>query len=65
MKIRNLQDVAEALKKEDARKDFIVIKLIEKGRPLVLRRDLAEAAHPRIMKTYGIPEDSYIGSEEE
>ncbi len=65
VKIRNLQDVSEALKKEDARKDFIVIKLIEKGRPLVLRRDLAEAAHPRIMKTYGIPEDSYIGSEEE
>lgn len=65
VKIRNLQDVAETLKKEDARKDFIVIKLIEKGRPLVLRRDLAEAAHPRIMKTYGIPEDSYIGSEEE
>lgn len=63
VKIRSLQDVADALKKEDAKKGFVVIKLIEKGRPLVLKRDLAEAAHPRIMQTYGIPEDSYLGNE--
>lgn len=63
MKIRSLQDVAEALKKQDDKKDFIVVKLIEKGRPLVLKRDLAETAHPRIMQTYGIPEDSYLGNE--
>lgn len=63
VKIRSLQDVAEALKKQDAKKDFIVVKLIEKGRPLVLKRDLAESAHPRIMQTYGIPEDSYLGNE--
>jgi hypothetical protein len=63
VKIRSLQDVADALKKEDVKKGFVVIKLIEKGRPLVLKRDLAEAAHPRIMQTYGIPEDSYLGYE--
>jgi len=63
VKIRSLQDVADALKKEDVKKDFVVIKLIEKGRPLVLKRDLAEAAHPRIMQTYGIPEDAYLGNE--
>jgi hypothetical protein len=62
VKIRSLQDVAEALKKED-KKGFVVVKLIEKGRPLVLKREVAEAAHPRIMKTYGIPEDSYLGNE--
>jgi S1-C subfamily serine protease len=63
VKIRSLQDVAEALKKEDVKKGFVVIKLVEKGRPLVLKRDLAEAAHPRIMQTYGISEDSYLGNE--
>jgi hypothetical protein len=63
VKIRNLQDVAEALKKEGEKKEFVVIKLLEKGRPIVLKRDLAEAAHPRIMQTYGIPEDSYLGNE--
>jgi len=63
VKIRSLQDVADALQKEDVKKDFVVIKLLEKGRPLVLKRDLAETAHPRIMKTYGIPEDKYLGNE--
>ena len=42
---------------------FVVIKLLEKGRPLVLKRDLAEAAHPRIMQTYNISEDAYLGAE--
>jgi len=60
MKIRTLKDVREALSKEER---FVVIKLLEKGRPLVLRRDLAETAHPRIMQTYSIRDDAYLGLE--
>ncbi|GEP42224.1 S1C family serine protease [Brevifollis gellanilyticus] len=63
VKIRELNDVAEALKKQDKKKDFVVITLLEKGRPVVLKRDLADAAHPHIMQTYGIPADSYLGNE--
>ena len=63
MKIRSLKDVKEALTRKDAKEPFVVIKLLEKGRPLVLKRDLAEAAHPRIMQTYNITEDAYLGAE--
>jgi hypothetical protein len=52
--------VAAALKKEGK---FVEIKLLEKNRPLVLRRDLAEQAHPRIMQTYQVSEASYLGDE--
>ncbi len=63
VKIKSLKDVKDALAKKDAKEPFVVIKLLEKGRPLVLRRDLAEAAHPRIMQTYKILEDSYLGAD--
>lgn len=58
VKIKYLKDVPEALKKGDEK--FVVIKLLEKNRPLVLRRDLAEEAHPRIMQTYNITSDHYL-----
>jgi S1-C subfamily serine protease len=61
VKIKSLADVKTALSKKDG--DFTVVKLLEKGRPLVLKRSLAEAAHPRIMKNYNITEDSYLGAE--
>jgi S1-C subfamily serine protease len=61
VKIKGMKDLKEALSKKDAKDPFIVIKLVEKGRPIVLKRELAEAAHPRIMQTYNIPEDSYLG----
>lgn len=60
VKIRSLKDVRGALSKEDK---FVIVKLLEKGRPLVLRRDLAETAHPRIMQTYSIRDDAYLGLE--
>lgn len=60
VKITQLKDVAEALKKQDK---FVVINLLEKNRPLVLRRDLAEQAHPNIMQTYQVREDSFLGNE--
>lgn len=63
VKIRHLKDVRDALSREDGDKPFVVIKLLEKGRPLVLRRDLAETAHPRIMQTYSIRDDAYLGLE--
>ena len=63
VKIKSLKDVKDALAKKDAKEPFVRIKLLEKGRPLVLKRDLADAAHPRIMKTYNISEDSYLGDE--
>ncbi|MES2734836.1 MAG: trypsin-like peptidase domain-containing protein [Verrucomicrobiota bacterium] len=61
VKIRSLKDVKTALEKKGEKADFIVIKLLEKGRPLVLKRDLADAAHPKIMQTYNIPEDAFLG----
>ena len=63
IKIKSLKDVKEALAKKDKNESFVVVKLLEKGRPLVLKRDLAEAAHPRIMQTYNITEDAYLGDE--
>jgi hypothetical protein len=63
VKIKTLKDVAEALKKKDGDGKFVVIKLLEKNRPLVLKRELAEAAHPHIMQTYQVKEDSYLGDD--
>lgn len=58
--IKTLADVKTALAKSD--KPFIEIRLHEKNRPLILKRALAEAAHPRIMQTYNIPEDHFLGA---
>jgi S1-C subfamily serine protease len=63
VKIKTLKDVAEALKKRDGDGKFVVIKLLDKSRPLVLKRELAEAAQAEIMKTYNVPEDSYLGDQ--
>lgn len=61
VKIKSLKDVQTALAKKD--KPFVEIHLLEKNRPLVLKREHAETAHPRIMQTYNIPADSYLGDE--
>jgi len=63
VRIRSLKDVRDALAKAEDGGRFVVVKLLEKGRPLVLRRDLAETAHPRIMQTYSIRDDAYLGLE--
>ncbi len=63
VKIKALADVPDALKKPGDNPDFIVIKLLEKGRPLVLKRSLAAEAQERILKNYHIEEDSYLGNE--
>ncbi len=61
VKIKSLKDVKAALEKKD--KPFVEIRLLEKNRPLVLKRDFAETAQPRIMQTYNISADSYLGDE--
>ncbi len=48
VKIKTLKDLADALKKKEGDGKFVVIKLLEKNRPLVLKRELADAAHPVI-----------------
>lgn len=63
VKIKTLRDVAEALKKKEGDGRFVVIKLLEKNRPLVLKREFAERAHPHIMETYQVKEDSYLGGD--
>lgn len=61
VKIRKLADVKAALAKEDEKAGYVVVKLQDRGRPLVLKRSLAEAAHPRIMRNYNIREDAHLG----
>ncbi len=61
VKIRTLADVKSALSKEGDKKGFVVIHMVDSGRPLVLKRALADAAHPRIMKNYNISEDAHLG----
>ncbi len=63
VKIKSLADLAGALKNQPADQKFIVIKLLEKNRPIVLKRDLAEQAHPRIMQTYDVTQDSNLVDE--
>lgn len=63
VKIKTMKDLAEALKKKEGDGKFVVIKLLEKNRPLVLKRELADAAHPVIMQKYDVSEESYLGDE--
>jgi S1-C subfamily serine protease len=63
VKIKSLKDLDAALKKKEGDGKFVVIKLLEKNRPLVLKRELADAAHSHIMQTYGVREDSYLKEE--
>ncbi len=55
-KISRLADIPEALRKEGSRPDYIEIKLRDLNRVLVLKRQLADAAHPSILSKYGVRE---------
>lgn len=62
-KIQRLQDVYDALKDgvaEPGREAYHVIRLLNEGRPLVLERSEARAAHQRIMQKYNVSFDHYI-----
>jgi S1-C subfamily serine protease len=58
IKIRNLQDIIGALKKEGG--DFFTFKLLGEGRPLVLEKSKLADAHARINAKYGVREDSFV-----
>lgn len=62
-KIQRLQDIHDALKDgvaEPGREGYHVIRLLNEGRPLVLERSEAKAAHARIMQKYNVSFDHYI-----
>lgn len=62
-KIRLLQDVYDALYgdyHEEGREDFHVIRLLNEGRPLVLKRKEAALAHERIKAKYNVGVDHHI-----
>ena len=61
VKIKTMKDIKPALEKQGEKPDYVVIKLYERGRPLVLKRSLVTEAQSRIMKNYRISEDSYLG----
>lgn len=63
VKVKTLKDLDEALKKPEGDGKFVVIKLLEKNRPLVVKRALADQAQPKIMQTYDVPAASYLGDE--
>ncbi|MEX1119400.1 MAG: trypsin-like peptidase domain-containing protein [Terrimicrobiaceae bacterium] len=52
--IKNLDDLAKAI---DAGGEYVVIKTVGPGRPLVLERKAAEDASPQILSRYGIQKD--------
>ena len=59
MKIRTLEDVSAALKKEA---DYYVIHMTGKGRPVVLEHGAVMAAKDRIMEKYGVLKEEYLGN---
>lgn len=63
VKILTLQDVYDALHGDHAeagREDFHVIRAADEGRPLVIERSKAQAAHERIMAGYNVTSDHFI-----
>lgn len=61
MKIRRLSDVVTALNQQGSNPDFIELKIVGSNRPLVMHREQAKLAHPKIMSKYGIYQDQYLG----
>lgn len=62
-KILTLQDVYDALNSdthEEGQEDYHVIRLLGEGRPLVMERAKAKAAHQRIMDQYNVGYDHFI-----
>ena len=57
-KIRTLEDVFEAFKETS---EWYVIRLLGKGRPLVLEREAVEEAKRRILDRYGVLREEYLG----
>ena len=58
-KITRLKEVQAALEAETPG-DFVVIKLLGEGRPVILGKKQAAAAQPRILEKYSIPSPAYV-----
>ena len=56
--IRTLEDVS-AVFKDSA--DYYVVKLLGRGRPVVLERRAVEEARDRILRGYGVLKEEYLG----
>ena len=61
VKIKTLADVPAALARRGSQADFIEIRLEDVTRTLVLNRKMAEAAHPAILRQYGVGQAQYLG----
>ncbi|MEM7697670.1 MAG: trypsin-like peptidase domain-containing protein [Verrucomicrobiota bacterium] len=63
VRIRVLQDLYDAIHgdaAEEGYEDFHVIRLLNEGRPLVLKRKESAIAHQRIMEQYNVGVDHFI-----
>lgn len=65
VKINGLDDVQGALATKTGDGSFVVIKCLEMSRPLVLKRESALLANPRVRRTYNISEEFYLGEKKE
>ncbi len=63
-KIKTLNDVHDALNNLPEDEEFIVIKMIGNGRPLVLEAARVASANKRIMEKYNVQRDAFLGEDE-
>ena len=56
--VRTLEDVSASFKESD---DYYVIKLLGKGRPIVIERKAAMEARGRILERYDVLKEAYLG----
>ena len=62
-KIETLKDVHEAFAKGDG--EFVAIRLLGNGRPIVIERAKVESAQKRIQEKYNVLRDHFLGEETE
>ncbi len=63
VRIRTLAEAHEALRSGDG--EFVVIKLLGNGRPIVIERARVDEAQRRIQEKYNVLRDHYLGGAEE
>jgi len=61
--VKSLQDVHHALQHLDPALEFVVIKCIGQGRPIVLETARTAAANQRIQSTYNVTADHFLGED--
>ena len=58
VKIKTLKDIHTALQKNNS--DFVTVRLLGNGRPIVIERSRVPAAQKRIQKKYNVIRDHYL-----